>query len=640
MCGIAGSISFDNNKKINKTVLTKMADAMAERGPDGSGVCVLNNERVGLGHRRLAIIDLSKQADQPMSNADDSIHIVFNGEIYNYQEIKEEINKIRNVKWKTDHSDTEVIIHAYEIWGIQCIKKFRGMFAFALWDEKKEKMWLVRDRLGIKPLYYGILRGKLNFASNVRALLEDWEQDKTVNKKAVYDFLSLLAVPAPNTLFKNIKKLPAGHYLEITLNGEIKTTCYWDICKYANMKKLKESEDRIKTGLLDKLKDSVKIRKAADVPVGVFLSGGIDSSTNLALFSEDSQEVNTFTAGYKGMRHYKNENSYAKSVADYCRAVHHDQMLDDTDVIEFVDTLKKLSDDPIADPVIVSQYYIAKQARENGIKVVQVGEGSDELFAGYTYWSKLARYEKLNVMIPQKIKKMIYTNIKKYHFNISEYQEELLRRSAEGGPVFWGFGTVYISEDRKRRLYKKKFLNEIGNHTTGDAFLESYRKCKKNMLRETVGWMGCVNMKFRLPEFLLMRTDWACMAVGVEGRVPFLDHELVEWGMRIPEHYKIKKGNHKHILKAAVKNVIPDRIINREKEGFGLPFMEWYQGQLGAVMKNSILHFVKASRYFEEKEVRRYIRDKNSEPITIWALFVLSLWWEQYIEPTLNEAEV
>ena len=521
MCGIAGSISFDNNKKINKTVLTKMADAMAERGPDGSGVCVLNNERVGLGHRRLAIIDLSKQADQPMSNADDSIHIVFNGEIYNYQEIKEEINKIRNVKWKTDHSDTEVIIHAYEIWGIQCIKKFRGMFAFALWDEKKEKMWLVRDRLGIKPLYYGILRGKLNFASNVRALLEDWEQDKTVNKKAVYDFLSLLAVPAPNTLFKNIKKLPAGHYLEITLNGEINTTCYWDICKYANMKKLKESEDRIKTGLLDKLKDSVKIRKAADVPVGVFLSGGIDSSTNLALFSEDSQEVHTFTAGYKGMRHYKNENSYAKSVADYCRAVHHDQMLDDTDVIEFVDTLKKLSDDPIADPVIVSQYYIAKQARENGIKVVQVGEGSDELFAGYTYWSKLARYEKLNVMIPQKIKKMIYTNIKKYHFNISEYQEELLRRAAEGEPVFWGFGTVYIGEDRKRRLYKKEFLNEIGNHTTGEAFLESYRKCKKNMLRETVGWMGCVNMRFRLPEFLLARTDRACMAVGVEGRVPF-----------------------------------------------------------------------------------------------------------------------
>lgn len=640
MCGIAGSISFDSNKKIDKTVLTKMTDSMAERGPDGSGVCVLYNERVGLGHRRLAIIDLSKQADQPMSNADDSIHIVFNGEIYNYQEIKEEINKIRNVKWKTDHSDTEVMIHAYEIWGIQCIKKFRGMFAFALWDEKKEKMWLVRDRLGIKPLYYGILRGKLNFASSVRALLEDREQDKTVNKKTVYDFLSLLAVPAPNTLFKNIKKLPAGHYLEITLNGEIKSTCYWDICKYANMKKLKESEGQIKAGLLDKLKDSVKIRKAADVPVGVFLSGGIDSSTNLALFSEDSQEVNTFTAGYKGTRHYKNENSYAKSMADYCRAVHHDQMLDDTDVIEFVDTLKKLSDDPIADPVIVSQYYIAKQARENGIKVVQVGEGSDELFAGYTYWSKLARYEKLNVMIPQKIKRIIYTNIKKYHFNISEYQEELLRRAAEGGPVFWGFGTVYISENRKRKLYKKEFLNEVGNHTTGDYFLESYRKCKKNMLHETVGWMGCVNMRFRLPEFLLARTDRACMAVGVEGRVPFLDHELVEWGMRIPEHYKIKRGNHKHILKAAVKNVIPDRVINREKEGFGLPFMEWYQGQLGVVMKNSILHFAKASQYFEEKEVRRYIKDKNSEPITIWALFVLSLWWEQYIEPTLNEAEV
>lgn len=633
MCGIAGCVSLKRGRKINRDILQKMTDSMAERGPDGSGICVLHNDEVGLGHRRLAIIDLSNQANQPMCNETGSIYIVFNGEIYNHQGLREEIDKTHKVMWKTDHSDTEVIIHAYAIWGIQCIKKFRGMFSFALWDEEKEKLWLVRDRLGIKPLYYSIVDDRLNFASSVKALLEDEKQDRTVDKNALFDFLSLLAVPAPNTLFKNIKKLPSGNVLEINIDGKIKRRCYWDICKYTNMKKLNEDEEAIKDKLLAKLKDSTKARKVSDVPIGIFLSGGVDSSANLALFSENEKNVNTFTVGYLNARNYKNENVYAKKMADLCKAIHHDRILGEKDVLEFIDLLKELSDDPIADPVIVSQYYIAKLARENGIKVVQVGEGSDELFAGYTYWRKWAKYERLNLVVPKSIKKILYEKMIKYCSGISEKSEELFRRAAEGEGIFWGVGTVYISENRKKKLFKRGFMDEIGNHTTWDNFSEVYETCRHTMLKETVGWMGCINMIFRLPDLLLARTDKACMAVGVEGRVPFLDHRLVEWGMRIPEKYKIKEGNHKYILKMSVKNIIPESIINREKEGFGLPFMEWYKGKLGKVMKESILHFIKSSEYFEEREVIKFINDKATGAMAIWGLFILSLWWSQYVEP-------
>lgn len=629
MCGIAGSISLNGKKKVNRAVLQEMSDAMKERGPDGEGISIVFNGRVGLVHRRLAIVDLSREADQPMSSQNDDIHLVFNGEIYNHQELREQINKIHKVEWKTDHSDTEVIIHAYEVWGIRCIKKFRGMFAFALWDQKREKLWLVRDRLGIKPLYYSRLDGKLNFASSVRAMLKDKEQDRTIDKKAVFDFLSLLAVPAPNTLFRNIKKVPAGNCLEISADGKIKKYCYWNICKYARAGKMKKNETDISEELLDLLRDSTETRKMADVPVGVFLSGGIDSSTNLALFSSNTPDVRTFTAGYTGTRNYKNENDYAGYMAGYCNAIHHDRIIGEKDVLQFIDILKKMSDDPIADPVVVSQYYIARLARENGIKVVQVGEGSDELFAGYTYWHRQAQLEKLNYIIPGGLKKLLYDRIRK-HCDVSESTEELLRRGADGEATFWGSGVIYIGENRKKKLFSKEFMEEVGEHRTWDNFSETYKKCGAAVLKETTGWMGCVNMVFRLPELLLARTDRSCMAVGVEGRVPFLDHQLVEWGMRIPGKYKIRKGSHKHILKAAVKNILPESIINREKEGFGLPFTEWYDGELGRVIKQNIDYFVHGSGFFVEREVRKFMRDRTTNPTTIWALFVLSLWWQEY----------
>lgn len=629
MCGIAGSICTKTGVKADKSTLERMSASIANRGPDGQGLQMLDSGRIGLVHRRLAIIDLSEAANQPMCDVDENIWVVFNGEIYNHREIREELNKIRSIEWKTDHSDTEVIIHSYAVWGIKCLKKFRGMFAIALWDKNKGTFYLIRDRLGIKPLYYGMTENRINFASSVAALLEDTNQSREIDKEAIFDFLSLLAVPAPKTLFKKIKKIPAGHYIELKSDGEISQRCYWEPCRFLAKERLKGNEQAIERTLLEKLRKSTDLRKISDVPVGVFLSGGVDSSTNLALFSEGEKEVNTFTVGYKGTRDYKNENKYAREMADYCHAIHHDKILDDESVIGFLDELKKMCDDPIADPVMISQYYIAKLAIDNGIKVVQVGEGADELFSGYTYWKRHSIYEKLNVIVPRAVKKGLY-KAAVGKGKLSGQNAELLRRAAESEGIFWGSGAVYIEEDRKKKLFKRDFMRDIGNHKTWDNFDNMYRKCKPKMLSNTVGWMACVNFNFRLPELLLARTDRACMAVGIEGRVPFLDHRFVEWGLRIPEKLKIRKGVHKYVLKEAVRGVIPDEVIDRKKVGFGLPFIEWYKGRLGNVMKEKVMSFASQSGFFVENEVHKFMDGKDNDPIGIWALFILSLWWEQY----------
>ena len=629
MCGIAGSIGLGKKTTVKREILLKMSMAIADRGPDGEGLRIFEDECVGLVHRRLAIIDLSEAANQPMCNDNESIWIVYNGEIYNHEDIRNELNKTTDIKWRTDHSDTEVIIRSYEKWGIKCINRFRGMFAFVLWDRNVDKFYFVRDRVGIKPLYYGLLGNKINFASNVSALLEDNEQKREVDKTAVYDYISLLAVPAPKTLFKYIKKVKAGHYIEVSKDGIMKDVCYWEPSKFVNREPVKTNFGATKKKLLKELRCSTQLRKVSDVPVGVFLSGGVDSSTNLALFSENEKEVNTFTVGYKGTHYYKNENKYAKEMANYCNAIHHDEILGDEDIINFIGKLSSLCDDPVADPVIISQFFIAKLAIDNGIKVVQVGEGADELFAGYSYWNQQAMYERMNAILPRSLKKYVY-KIACRNKNHNTYNMELLRRAAEDEGIFWGSGAVYINEERKKQLFSKSFLKEIGDHRTWDNFTEIYNKCKNRIITNTVGWMACVNFEFRLPELLLARTDKSSMAVGLEGRVPFLDHRLVEWGLRIPQNMKIRKGIHKFILKETVRGIVPDSVIDRKKVGFGLPYAEWYKGKLGSIMKEKVDSFVCESGYFEKKEASKFMNDNQNDPIGIWALFILALWWERY----------
>src|SRR5919197_364782 len=299
MCGIVGTLAFKGSPfAVTAPYLVRMRETMVHRGPDGDGLWISDDAHVGLGFRRLKIIDLSDRANQPMSNEDGSLQLVYNGEIYNHAEIRHELERLGGHLWKTDHSDTEVILHAFEQWGIDCLHHFRGMFAFGLWDAKARELWLVRDRIGIKPLYYSVHHGRITFASEIKALLEDPQQERLVDEEALYHCLSFLTTPTPQTLFKGIRKLAGGTWLCVNAGGEVREQRYWDVWDHTDPL-IGVTEDEIAAQLLEQLRTSVRLRKVSDVPVGVFLSGGIDSSTNTALFSEDeSRPVRTFSIGY------------------------------------------------------------------------------------------------------------------------------------------------------------------------------------------------------------------------------------------------------------------------------------------------------------------------------------------------------
>src|SRR6266404_3964419 len=378
MCGIVGVLSFTNSAfQVSAPYLTRMRDVMSHRGPDGAGVFISADRRLGLGFRRLAIIDLSEKAMQPMSNEDGTLWVVFNGEIYNHADIRAELERRGGHRWKTDHSDTEVILHAFEEWGIDCVHKFRGMFAIGLWDTKQRQLWLIRDRIGVKPLYYSIHHGRITFASEIKALLEDHQQERGVNEQAFYYYLSFNATPAPHTLFSGIQKLAPGTWLRVNEGGHVQERRYWDVWDYTQPL-TNVSDAEIAERILSELRTSVKLRKISDVPVGVFLSGGIDSSTNAALFSEgEGRPVKTFTIGYRGeYASYQNEVEYARKMARLVGAEHHELLLDVDDLIDFLPRMIRHQDEPLADPVCVPVYYVSKLARDAGVIVCQVGEGS------------------------------------------------------------------------------------------------------------------------------------------------------------------------------------------------------------------------------------------------------------------------
>ena len=391
MCGISGVLAFTNsNFEVTPEFLVCMRDTMIHRGPDGAGLWISPDRRVGLAHRRLSIIDLSTAAAQPMSNGDESLQIVFNGEIYNHAEIRRELEEKGHRRWKTDHSDTEVILHAFEEWGIACLQKFRGMFAIALWDLKLRRLWLIRDRIGVKPLYYSIHHGRVTFASEIKALLQDPGQARAVNEEAFFHYLSFISTPAPDTLFAGIRKLQPGSFLTIDADGQHREERYWDVLDHTTPL-TGVSEEEIAERLLAELRTSVALRNISDVPVGVFLSGGIDSSTNAALFSESvSERVNTFSVGYdRDYRGCKSELPQARQFAAGIGAVHHERVLTQQDFLDFLPRMIYLQDEPIADPVCMPVYFLSKLARDNGTVVAQAGEGSDELFWGYQHWKQI-----------------------------------------------------------------------------------------------------------------------------------------------------------------------------------------------------------------------------------------------------------
>lgn len=632
MCGIAGAFVFEGGDfRITERYIIEMRETMSHRGPDGSGVWISPDGRIGLGHRRLSIIDTSDAALQPMCNEDGSLWIVFNGEIYNHAEIRKELETAGGHTWKTDHSDTEVILHAFEQWGIECLERFIGMFAIALYDTRKRELWLVRDRVGIKPLYYSVHNGRIVFASEIKALLKDRDQKRAVDEEALYHYLTFLTTPAPMTLFEGIGKLRGGTWLRIRGNGDIYEHRYWDVLD--NTRPVSDmTEADIKDRILGSLRSSVKYRKISDVPVGIFLSGGVDSSTNAALFAEgESGTVKTFSVGYsREYDSYTNEFDYARRMAGEIKAEHHERQLTIDDFLELLSLMVYHQDEPIADPVCFPIYYVSKLARDNGVTVCQLGEGADELFCGYPLWMtklKLQRYS--NLPLAGLFKKPLMAGLHVLGKDDTNYYE-WLRRGANGTPVFWG-GSEALNEARKKKVISERLRNKFRNYTSWEALKPIYRRYEeKAPVKSTLNWMTYLDLNLRLPELLLMRVDKMSMAVSLECRVPFLDHRFVELAMGIPEALKVKNNSPKYILKESVRGLVPDYIIDREKQGFGVPIHEWFSDKLGNVAREELDSFCRKTDFFDPSEVADMMR--KGKGWHVWFLLNFVLWWKKFID--------
>jgi asparagine synthase (glutamine-hydrolysing) len=632
MCGIVGTLAFGGGgHAVDEGLLARMRDTMAHRGPDGAGAWTSPCGRVALGHRRLAIIDLSRAADQPMQNEDGSLRVVFNGEIYNHAEVRAELQALGGHAWRTDHSDTEVILHAFEEWGIEALHRFRGMFAIALWDAREKALWLVRDRIGVKPLYYSVLPGRVNFASEIKALLADPEQPRALDPESFYHYLSFLATPAPRTMFAGIRKLMPGSWIRFGADGSVREHRWWDV--WDHVTPLRDASDgEIAERVLAELRTAVQLRKVSDVPVGVFLSGGIDSSTNAALFSEGGgHPVRTFSIGYdREYASYGSELPYARRMAERVGAEHHERILGVDDFLSFLPRMVQLQDEPIADPVCVPLYYVSELARQNGVVVAQVGEGADELFWGYPAWKTSLRLQGLDRLpVPRALKGLGAAALRAAGRG-ERWPAEWLRRSSLGQPVFWG-GAESFTDAEKRALLGPALRGAIDPALTSWEAIRPIRERFDQAAwdRSDLNWMTYLDLNLRLPELLLMRVDKMSMGVSLEGRVPFLDHRFVELAMSIPTAAKTRNGTLKHVLKQAVRGVIPDEVIDRPKQGFGAPIHEWLLDRLGGETRRELGEFCERTEVLNPDAVRRVLdRPGSQQP---WFLLNFALWWKEYL---------
>jgi asparagine synthase (glutamine-hydrolysing) len=631
MCGITGILSFSPETwPVDEAALVRMRDTMIHRGPDGAGLWLDENARVGFGHRRLAIIDLSVDALQPMSLADEELTIVFNGEIYNHAELRQELIELGHTAWLTDHSDTEVILHAFQEWGIDCINRFRGMFAIALWDSLKQELWLVRDRVGIKPLYYALDERGLVFASEIKAILAGPERKRAVNEEAFFHYLSFLTTPAPMTLFEGINKLAAGTWVRITAAGDVQTQRWWDAWDDV-VPNLEKNDAKIAAKILSELKTAVNYRKVGDVPIGVFLSGGVDSSANVALFSEgENAPVKTFSIGYEGGQDsVANELPYARMIAEQVGADHHEYLISQDDLLNFLPEMIRYQDEPIADPVCVPVYFVSKLAHDNCVKVCQVGEGADELFCGYPSWKIFLALERANALpVPRFVKKIGVQILTVLGLGGKLYTE-FLRRAAQGRPLFWG-GAEAFPENAKWDVLSPRLKEKFTGRSSWEAIAPIRARFEEKALDQSpLNWMSYLDLNLRLPELLLMRVDKMSMATSIEARVPFLDHHVIKHALSISPKLKTRGGELKYIIKKAMRGLIPDKIIDRKKQGFAVPIDDWIGDKLGSTAEMTLKDFCTATDFLDPKGVKRVFESGDARKI--WYLFNFALWWNEFI---------
>jgi asparagine synthase (glutamine-hydrolysing) len=561
MCGIAGICSSDPSESVSPEVLGAMIDTLQHRGPDDRGLYL--NGPVGLAARRLSIIDLST-GHQPIGNEKGDIWIAYNGEVYNFEALREQLAKFGHTF--VSHSDTEVIVHAYEQWGIECLSRLNGMFAFALWDGRDSCLWLVRDRLGVKPLYYRWKGGRLTFGSEIKAILKDpvAAADRGLDLEGLDAYLRYVYVPSPLTLFDGIRKLPPGHWLKLK-GGEVVVRSYWQPPLSSEGEVPDEAEASEK--VLGLLEDSVHLRLVSDVPLGAFLSGGIDSSSIVGLMSRSSgKPVQTFSVGFEGEDGSGlNELEGARRVARLFETEHHEMVVSDRDFMEAIPWIAHRLDDPVADHAIVPTHLISRLARKS-VKVALSGEGADELFAGYESYGRELVLNRMDV-VPSP-----------------------LRQVASKLPVLSARHRRIISRStvplRERYSHTKSSFFENPDTVYDPSFSERLGREKRNPESFFSPWMGDsikdpVNAMLRadlatwLPENLLMKVDKASMLTSLEARVPFLDYRLVEYVSHLPGNFKLRGRQTKYLLKKAVAGLLPGEVVHRRKHGFVPPTGDW-----------------------------------------------------------------
>jgi asparagine synthase (glutamine-hydrolysing) len=627
MCGIVGIVDR-RRRAVDEAVVGRMCEAIRHRGPDEDGF--YHGEGVGLAMRRLAIIDL-KSGQQPMHNADRTAWIVFNGEIYNYKEVRARLEELGH-RFHTD-CDTEVVIHAYDEYGAECPRHLRGMFAFAVWDERTEELFLARDRVGKKPLLYARVDDGLVFGSEFSALLQHPQVGREVNREAIHYYLTFMCVPAPLTAYRDIHKLEPGHTLRYTRDGQIKTERYWqpDFSRKTRM-----SEEEAGERAVEILREAVRVRLMSEVPLGAFLSGGVDSSAVVALMSEvSSTPVKTFSIGFEEQDF--SELHHARRVAEHVGAEHHEFIVR-PDAMEVLPTLVEHYGEPYADSSAIPTYYVSRETRRH-VTVALNGDGGDECFAGYERYAamKLAgKYQGVPGLLREGLIKpavALYPTSETRRSRARDLKRFLDAASLPTVERYMRWISV-LDTPAKNALYTDDFRREMAAHNAADfvapwfAHANGAGLVDASLLADTMTY---------LPNDLLVKVDIASMAVSLEARSPFLDHHVIEFAASLPENLKLRGLTTKYLLKRVLAKLLPAENLQRRKMGFGVPIGHWLRGEMQKFLRDTLLSEKALGRgFFKPEAVTRMVelhtRGERDHAHQLWTLLMLELWFERFID--------
>jgi asparagine synthase (glutamine-hydrolysing) len=635
MCGIAGMICR-SGCRLDERVLSEMTEALHHRGPDDGGTHILRHSdlQIGLGHRRLSIIDLSAAGHQPMTNEDGTLWITYNGEVYNFGEIREEL--IGHGHIFASQSDTEVILHGYEQYGVGVLEKLNGMFAFALWDDRKRQLLLARDRYGKKPLYYHCSNKGLIFASELKSILKNPEVTKEIDIRSLSRYLLHEYVPVPYSLIRGVAKMPPGHYGLWTEVSSLSISPYWQIRFDGTHRDFPREEDELERQLIGLLKKAVERRLVSDVPLGVFLSGGVDSSSIVALMAElmPADRIKTFSIGFEETSF--DESLYAKRVAGLFGTDHREKVFTPAMMLETLPQVWDFLDEPLADASILPTYMLAKFTREF-VTVALGGDGGDEIFAGYDpflahrvagIYQAVPAWVRDGLLNPLFRALPVSTKNMSFDFRIKQFLKGLPHPLAVRNQVWLGS----FDRDEQKRLFKPDCLSLLAGDDPYKDIEESYRGMT---FRDDLDQIIYLYSRYYLGEDILTKVDRASMATSLEVRAPYLDVEFAEYVNDLPSIYKLRGLTRKYLLKKGLERILPKDILHRKKKGFGIPLAKWLKGELKPMLMD-VFSPAKISRegLFNGEVVQTLLREHftgqkdNRKPI--WTLLMFEMWKQRF----------